>query len=67
MAGTYAPIKDAAEHFKVSVSTFRNWVKTGVVPDTAYIKVGETYRFNIDLVETALLGADKPEHNENIV
>lgn len=57
MAGTYAPIKEVAEHFKVSVSTLRNWVKSGKVPAKTYIKVGDTYRFNLDLLEKALLNA----------
>lgn len=59
MAGTYAPIKEVAEHFKVSVSTLRNWVKNGKVPVSTYIKVGDTYRFNLDLVEEALLNASE--------
>lgn len=65
MASIYAPIKEVADHFKVSVSTLRNWVKSGKVPASTYIKVGETYRFNLGLVEEALLNASetvaKPE------
>jgi len=59
MAGNYAPIKEVADYFKVSVSTMRTWVKSGKVPASTYIKVDGTYRFNLDLVEEALLNASE--------
>lgn len=61
MAGTYAPIKEVAEYFKVSVSTLRGWVKSGKIPASTYIKIDGTYRFNLDLVEEALLEASEQD------
>ena len=60
MAGNYAPIKEVADYFKVSVSTLRTWVKSGKIPANTYIKVEGTYRFNLGLVEEALLGPSEP-------
>lgn len=61
MATEYATIREVALHFKVSVSTVRNWVRAGTIPDTTYIKIGDTYRFNLGLVEKALLHASTAE------
>lgn len=48
-------IEDVAEHFKVSVSTARAWVRTGAIAPWAYIKIGNTYRFNLPRVIESLL------------
>ena len=50
-----ATIRDLAAHFNISVSTAREWVRDGVVPDDTYIKVHGTYRFDLDLIDRALL------------
>lgn len=47
-------IEDVAEHFKVSVSTARAWVRTGAIAPWAYIKIGNTYRFNMPKVVESL-------------
>jgi excisionase family DNA binding protein len=59
MASEYATIRDVAEHFRVSVSTVRNWIKAGTISPDTYIKISGTYRFNLDLVEAALLSASE--------
>lgn len=59
MSSTYVPIRELADYLNVSVSTIRNWVKNGTIPDATYIKAGETYRFSRERVETALLRSDK--------
>lgn len=64
MAAEYATIRDVAAHFKVSVSTIRNWVRSGVIPGSTFIKVGDTYRFDLGKVEEALLKASTPNENE---
>lgn len=53
------PIEDMAKHINVSVSTIRNWVRTGVIPAHTYLKFGNVYRFNIPDVVTALTSAPK--------
>jgi excisionase family DNA binding protein len=59
-ADSYVPIEDLAQHLSVKVSTIRSWVHNGFISPTAYIKVGNTYRFNItDVVES--LKTQKPQ------
>jgi hypothetical protein len=50
-----ATIRDLAAHYKISVSTARKWVRDAVIPDDTYIKVHGTYRFDLDLIDRALL------------
>jgi|SanBayMetagenome_1026888.scaffolds.fasta_scaffold00063_8 excisionase family DNA binding protein len=50
----YVAIDKVADYFQVSVSTVRSWVRTGAVPETAYLKIGKTYRFQLPEVENAL-------------
>jgi len=57
----FVPIEQVAKHFTVSLSTIRAWVRQGKIPPNTYIKVGNTYRFNVADVEGALLGASKAE------
>ena len=58
MTGPFVPIEDLSKHFSVSVSTIRAWVRQGHIPKDTYIKVGNTYRFSIDDVSTALTKRD---------
>jgi len=57
----FVPIEDLAKHFTVSVSTVRAWVRQGLIPKETYIKVGNTYRFNVTKVVNALTAAPKDE------
>jgi predicted site-specific integrase-resolvase len=50
------PIDVLAEHFVVSVSTIRMWVRRGYIPKDTYLKIGNTYRFNLSKVIDALTG-----------
>jgi len=50
----YVTLEQAAEHFRVSLSTFRSWVRTGAVPTGTYLRLGNIYRFDLPAVETAL-------------
>ena len=59
MVGKYVPIEDVAKHFSVSISTIRAWVRQQDIPQDTYIKVGSTYRFNIEDVANALTKAEK--------
>jgi excisionase family DNA binding protein len=51
----FVPVDDVAEHFSVSVTTIRAWVKSGQIPSDTYIKLGNTYRFRLGAIEQALL------------
>lgn len=54
MEARYVPIEGVAKYFSISVSTVRSWMRKGEIPANTYIKVGSTYRFNIDALDTAL-------------
>lgn len=58
-----------AEYFNVSVWTVRDWVKRGIIPASAYIKVAKTTRFKLDQVEAALVSVmsmDEPEPEQSV-
>jgi hypothetical protein len=51
MTTKYMNISAIADYFAVSVSTVRGWVKQGLIPRDAYIKIGSTYRFDVVMIE----------------
>jgi excisionase family DNA binding protein len=51
----YSTIEEVAKHFTVSISTIRSWVRNGDIPKNTYIKIGQTYRFVIPLIDEALI------------
>jgi len=60
MADTpFATIEEVAKYFVVSVATVRTWLRTGTIPKHTYLKVGNTYRFNLPDVAAALVNAPK--------
>ena len=61
MSEPFVPIEDLAKQFTVSVSTVRAWVRQGYIPKDTYLKVGNTYRFDVSKVVQALSGAPKQE------
>ena len=56
----FVPIETLAKHFSVSVPTIRSWYRTKRMPVESYIKVGNTYRFRVSAVESALLPKEDP-------
>ena len=52
--GAYVAITDLANHFQVSISTIRTWIRKGVIPPENYLKVGNTFRFRLPEVEEAI-------------
>lgn len=57
----FVPIEELAKHFTVSVSTVRAWVRQGYIPKDTYLKIGNTYRFNVSKVVAALSSIPKDE------
>jgi len=55
------PIEDVAKHFTVSISTVRAWLRQGHIPKDTYVKLGNTYRFQLSKVVDALTRQTKPE------
>lgn len=63
----FVPIEELAKHFTVSVSTIRSWVRQGHIPADTYIKVGNTYRFSVSSVASALTSVDSEPQNESVI
>ena len=59
----FVEIKKEADHFKVSESTVRAWIRNGSIPENTYIKLGKTFRFELNLISDALLG-EQPKAKE---
>ena len=53
----FATIEEVAKYFVVSVATVRTWLRNGTIPKHTYLKVGNTYRFNLPDVAAALVNA----------
>ena len=43
-------IDRVAAQLNVRVTTFRSWLRRGFVPKHTYMKIGNTYRFDLDAV-----------------
>ncbi len=55
MTEPYVEIEKVAEHYKVSLSTIRAWIRNGQIPqDGCYIKIGKTYRFKLSEVDRSV-------------
>lgn len=54
MTDVYVPINELAKHLCVKTSTIRTWVHKNYIPKEAYLKIGYTYRFNVQAVLAAL-------------
>ncbi len=50
----FVPISKLADHLHIKVSTVREWLKRGYIPRSAYLKIGNTYRFHLSEVIKAL-------------
>tara|TARA_R100000544_G_C2216233_1_gene54735 strand:- start:483 stop:839 length:357 start_codon:yes stop_codon:yes gene_type:complete len=51
----FVPVEEVAEHFAVSVSTIRVWIRGGHISPDSYVNIGQTYRFRISDVARSLL------------
>lgn len=57
----FVPIDVVAQHFAVSTATVRSWVKNKYIPSDTYVKLGNTYRFQLSRVTDALTAMEKTE------
>lgn len=57
----FVTIEKLAQYLSVSVSTVRAWVRQGHIPANTYIKLGNTYRFNMEAVASALMAMPKDD------
>lgn len=54
MEENYYTVEQIAKHYQVSLSTVRSWMRTGILPQDKYIKIGKTFRFKVSEVDAAL-------------
>ena len=54
----YIGINEVANHYSVSISTVRAWMRQKVIPPETVIRLGKTYRFKLTDVTAALLAYD---------
>ena len=59
MSDNFVPIGDVADRFSVSRHTVRQWLRKGKIPSDMYIKIGNTYRYNLQGIENAFLSTNK--------
>mgnify|MGYP001814446378 CR=1 FL=1 len=51
----FESIKEVAQHFAISTSTVRSWVRSGRIPSDTYFKLGNTYWFRLGAITAALI------------
>ena len=61
MSEPLQPIEELAKQLTVSVSSVRVWLRSGYIPSETYIKVNNTYRFDVPKVIEALKQQPKTE------
>ncbi len=59
MSDNFVPIGDVADKFSVSKHTVRQWLRKGKIPEELYVKIGNTYRYNLQGIENAFLSTNK--------
>ena len=67
MSDNFVPIGDVADKFSVSKHTVRQWLRKGKIPADMYVKIGNTYRYNLQGIENAFLNTNKDSVIEEAV
>lgn len=57
----YVPIEQVAKQYSVSVSTIRMWTREGYIHGPAVLRLGGTYRYNLQKVQECLTAPKAPE------
>ena len=57
----FVKIDDVANHFNVSAYTVKTWIRKGLLPETAYIRLPKMIRFKLKEVEKALVAVQQEE------
>ena len=56
MENHYSNIEQVAEHYQVSISTVRSWIRSNTIP---FIRVGGMYRFRMSDVDAAFVSSTR--------
>jgi excisionase family DNA binding protein len=56
MENHYSNIEQVAEHYQVSISTVRSWIRGNTIP---FIRVGGMYRFRMSEVDAAFVASTR--------
>jgi excisionase family DNA binding protein len=59
MSDNFVPIGEVADKFSVSKHTVRQWLRKGKIPEDLYVKIGNTYRYNLQGIENTFLSTNK--------
>jgi excisionase family DNA binding protein len=59
MSDNFVPIGEVADKFSVSKHTVRQWLRKGKIPEDMYVKIGNTYRYNLQGIENTFLSTNK--------
>jgi len=60
MTAQFKTIEELAKNLSVSTSTVRAWTRQGHIPENAYIKIGQTYRYLVDEAIEGLIKHNAP-------
>ena len=67
MSDNFVPIGDVADKFSVSKHTVRQWLRKGKIPADMYVKIGNTYRYNLHGIDNAFLHPNKDSLADEVV
>ena len=59
MSDDFVPVGKVAERFSVTPHTVRQWLRQGKIPADMYVKIGATYRYNLQGIENTFLSTNK--------
>jgi len=59
MLEKFVPVDVVADKFSVSKHTVRQWLRKGKIPTDMYVKIGNTYRYNLKGIENTFLSTNK--------
>lgn len=63
----YVPIEQVAKQYSVSISTVRAWTRQGFINGPAVLKLGGTYRYNLQKVQECLTATAEKEVPTTVV
>ena len=59
MIDAFVGVGEVADKFSVSKHTVRQWLHKGKIPEDLYVKIGNTYRYNLQGIEKLFLNNNR--------